>query len=165
VTATVQLERASDNTSSAILISSRATSRRPKRSVQTVLCTFEKPSTETGEVGDGLLRPQNKLSQDKKVLYKAALMTAEQEVKLGQAETRDIWSSMRIFFSPDLELSDGRQQAIEAGIIRLGGVVVVHDYCTRLRTRNTNSTYCVTDVRSPPQFILSLASPVRLHFF
>jgi hypothetical protein len=102
-------------------------SRRPKRSVQTVVCTFGKPSPETGEVGDNLLRPQNRLSQDRKALYKAALMTAKQEVKLGQAETWDIWGSRCILLSPDLELSDGRQQAIEAGIIRLGGVVVVHD--------------------------------------
>jgi hypothetical protein len=91
------------------------------------ILTFGKPSPETGEVGDSLLRPQNKLSQDKKALYKAALMTTEQEAKLGQAETRDIWGSRRILLSPDLELSDGRRKAIEAGIVRSGGVVVVHD--------------------------------------
>lgn len=91
------------------------------------ILTFGKPSPETGEVGDSSIRPQNKLSQDKKALYKAALMTVEQEVKLGQAETRDIWSSRRILLSPDLELLDGRRQAIEAGIVRSGGVIVVHD--------------------------------------
>ena len=89
--------------------------------------TFRKPSPEMGEVGDGPLRPQNKLSQDKKALYKAASMTAEQEAKLGQAETRDICGSRHILLSPDLELSDGRRQAIEAGIVHSGGVVVVHD--------------------------------------
>lgn len=88
------------------------------------ILTFGKPSP---EVGDSSMRPQNKLSQDKKALYKAALMTVEQEVKLGQAETRDIWGSRRILLSPDLELLDGRRQAIEAGIVRSGGVVVVHD--------------------------------------
>jgi hypothetical protein len=54
-------------------------------------------------------------------------MTAEQEAKPGQAETRGIWDGGRILLSPDLELSDGRRQAIEAGIVRSGGVVVVHD--------------------------------------
>ena len=54
-------------------------------------------------------------------------MTAEQEVKPGQAEMRDIWGSRCILLSPDLELLDGRQQAIEAGIVCSGGVVVVHD--------------------------------------
>jgi hypothetical protein len=93
------------------------------------ILTYGKSSPETGEVGDSLLRPQNKLSQDKKALYKAVLMTAEQEVKLGQAETRDIWSSRRILLSPDLELSGGRRQAIEAGIIRSGGVVVHDSQC------------------------------------
>ena len=91
------------------------------------ILTFGKLSSETGEVGDNLLRPQSKLSQDKKALYKAALMTAEQEVKLSQAETRDVWGRRRILLSPDLELSDRRRQAIEAGIVRSGGVVVDHD--------------------------------------
>lgn len=91
------------------------------------ILTFGKPSPETGEVGDSSLRPQNKLSQDKKALYKAALMTAEQEAKLSQAETRDIWGRRHILLSPDLELSDGRRQAIEAGIARSGGVVVDYD--------------------------------------
>ena len=54
-------------------------------------------------------------------------MTAEQEAKLGQAETRDICGSRHILLSPDLELSDGRRQAVEAGIVHSGGVVVVHD--------------------------------------
>jgi hypothetical protein len=76
---------------------------------------------------DGPLRPQSKLSQDKKALYKAALMTAEQEAKLGQAETRDIWGRRRILLGPDLDLSDDRRQAIEAGISRSGGVVVDYD--------------------------------------
>jgi hypothetical protein len=88
------------------------------------ILTLGKPSLETVEVGDSLSRPQNKLSQDKKALYKAALMTAEQEARLGKAEPRDIWGSRRILLSPDLELSDGRRKAIEAGIIRSGGVVV-----------------------------------------
>ncbi|KAI0246563.1 hypothetical protein BJV78DRAFT_1253485 [Lactifluus subvellereus] len=91
------------------------------------ILTFGKPSPEAGEVGDGLLRPQNKVSPDKKALYKAALITAEQETKLGQAETRDIWARRRILLSLDLELSDGRRQAIEAGIVRSGGVVVNYD--------------------------------------
>ena len=90
------------------------------------ILTFGKPSPEMGEVGDSL-RPQNKLSQDKKALYKAALMTVEQEVKLSEAEMRDIWGRRRILLSPDLELSDGRRQAIAAGIARSGGVVVDHD--------------------------------------
>jgi len=89
--------------------------------------TFGKSSRETGEVVDGPLRPQSKLSQDKKALYKAALMTAEQEAKLGQAETRDIWGRRRILLGPDLDLSDDRRQAIEAGISRSGGVVVDYD--------------------------------------
>ena len=91
------------------------------------ILNFGKPSPETGEVGDSLLRPQSKLSQDKKALYKAALMTLEQEEKLGQAETRDIWGGRRILLSPDLELSDSRRKAIEAGIARSGGVVIDHD--------------------------------------
>jgi twin BRCT domain len=88
------------------------------------ILTFGKPSPETSEMGHGLLRPQNKLSKDKKALYKAALITAEQEARLGNAESRDIWGRRRILLSPDLELSDGRRQAIEAGIVRSGGVVV-----------------------------------------
>ena len=60
-------------------------------------------------------------------MYEAAPMTAEQEAKLGQAETQDIWGSRRILLSPDLELLDGRWQAIEAGIVCSGVVVVVHD--------------------------------------
>ena len=91
------------------------------------ILTFGKPSPEAGEVGDSLSRPQKKLSQDKKALYKAALITAEQETKLGQAEIRDIWARRRILLSSDLELSDGRRQAIEAGIVRSGGVVVDYD--------------------------------------
>jgi len=91
------------------------------------ILNFGKPSPETGEVGDSLLRPQSKLSQDKKALYKAALMTLEQEEKLGQAETRDIWGGRRILLSPDLELSDSRRKAIEAGIARSGGVIIDHD--------------------------------------
>jgi len=89
--------------------------------------TFGKPSPETGEVGDGPSRPQSKLSQDKKALYKAALMTAEQEAKLSQAETRDIWGRRRVLLGPDLDLSDDRRQAIEGGISRAGGVVVDYD--------------------------------------
>ncbi|KAI9437338.1 hypothetical protein H4582DRAFT_2077772 [Lactarius indigo] len=91
------------------------------------LFTFGRPSPEMGAVGDSLLRPQNKLSQDKKALYKAALITAEQEVKLGQAEPRNIWGKRRVLLSPDLELSDDRRQAIEAGIVRSGGIVVEYD--------------------------------------
>ncbi|KAF8268967.1 hypothetical protein EI94DRAFT_1726344 [Lactarius quietus] len=91
------------------------------------LLTFGRPSPETGVVGDSLLRPQNKISQEKKALYKAALITAEQEVKLGRAESRNIWSRRRVLLSPDLELSDGRREAIEAGIVRSGGVVVEYD--------------------------------------
>ena len=91
------------------------------------ILTFGKPSPETGEVGDSLLRPQNKLSRDKKALYKAVLMTAEQEMKLGQAEKRDIWGSRRIILSPDLDLSDDRRHAIEAGITRSGGIIVEYD--------------------------------------
>lgn len=92
-----------------------------------IILTFGKPSSETAEAGNGSLRPQSKLSPDKKALYKAALMTAEQEAKLGQAEMRDIWGGRRILLGPDLELSDGRRQAIEAGIARSGGVVVDYD--------------------------------------
>jgi len=88
------------------------------------ILTFGKPSPEVGEVGDGALRPQSKLSQDKKALYKAALMTMEQEAKLGQSETRDIWDRRRILLAPDLDLSGDRRHAIEAGISRSGGVVV-----------------------------------------
>jgi hypothetical protein len=91
------------------------------------LLTVGRPSPETGVVGDSLLRPQNKISQEKKALYKAALITAEQEVKLGCAEPRNIWDRRRVLLSPDLELSDGRRQAIEAGIVRSGGVVVEYD--------------------------------------
>ncbi|KAI0278529.1 hypothetical protein BC826DRAFT_649275 [Russula brevipes] len=88
------------------------------------ILTLGKSSPDTDEVGNDLLRPQSKLPRDKRALYKAVLMTAEQETKLGQAETRDIWGSRRILLSPDLELSEGRLNAIEAGITRLGGVVV-----------------------------------------
>jgi twin BRCT domain len=90
---------------------------------------FGKRGPETGEAVDSLLRPQNKLSQDKKALYKAALMTSEQEAGLGKAKTRDIciWDRRRILLSPDLDLSDGRRQAIEAGILRSGGIVVDYD--------------------------------------
>ena len=91
------------------------------------ILTFGKPSPEIGEVGDGPSRPQSKLSQDKKALYKAALMTVEQEAKLGQAETRDIWGRRRVLLGPDLDLSDDRRQAIEGGISRAGGVVVDYD--------------------------------------
>lgn len=91
------------------------------------LLTFRRPSPETGVVGDSLLRPQNKLSQEKKALYKAALITAEQEAKLGRAEPRNIWGGRRVLLSPDLELSDGRCQAIEAGIARSGGVVLEYN--------------------------------------
>ncbi|KAI0292334.1 hypothetical protein B0F90DRAFT_1770582 [Multifurca ochricompacta] len=99
------------------------------------ILTFGKPSPEIGEVGDSILRPQNKLSQDKKALYKAVLMTAEQEARLGQAEPRDIWGHRRILLSPDLELSDGRKKAIEAGIVRSGGVAVEYD------AKSTDSEY------------------------
>lgn len=91
------------------------------------ILTFGKSRSEAGEVGDGTLRPQNKLSQDKKALYKAVLMTVEQEAKLGQAETRDIWGRRRILLAPDLDLSSDRRHAIEAGISRSGGVVVEYD--------------------------------------
>lgn len=91
------------------------------------LFTFGRPSPEMGAAGDSLLRPFNKLSQEKKALYKAALITAEQEVKLGQAEPRNVWDHRRVLLSPDLELSDDRRQAIEAGIVRSGGVVVEYD--------------------------------------
>ena len=91
------------------------------------LLTFGRPSPETGVAGDSLLRPQTKVSQEKKALYKAALITSEQEVKLGHAEPRNIWNRRRVLLSPDLELSDGRRQAIEAGIVRSGGVVVEYD--------------------------------------
>jgi hypothetical protein len=91
------------------------------------ILTLGKSSPDTDEVGNDLLRPQSKLPRDKRALYKAVLMTAEQETKLGQAETRDIWGSRRILLSPDLELSEGRRKAIEAGITRLGGVVVDYD--------------------------------------
>jgi hypothetical protein len=91
------------------------------------ILTLGKSSPETGEVGDGPSRPQNRLSQDKKALYKAALLTVEQEAKLGQAETRDIWDSRRVLLGPDLDLSDDRRKAIEAGISRAGGVVVDYD--------------------------------------
>ncbi|KAH9167946.1 hypothetical protein EDB89DRAFT_1994943 [Lactarius sanguifluus] len=91
------------------------------------LFTFGRPSPEMGAAGDSLLRPLNKLSQEKKALYKAALITAEQEVKLGQAEPRNIWDHRRVLLSPDLELSDDRRQAIGAGIVRSGGVVVEYD--------------------------------------
>lgn len=91
------------------------------------ILTFGKPSPEAGEIGDGTLRPQSKLSQDKKALYKAALMTVEQEARLGQTETRDIWGRRRILLAPDLDLSGDRRHAIEAGISRSGGVVVGYD--------------------------------------
>ena len=91
------------------------------------LLTFGRPSPETGVVGDSLLRPQSKLPQEKKALYKAALITAEQEANLGRAEPRNIWGRRRVLLSPDLELSDGRRQAIEAGIVRSGGVVVEYN--------------------------------------
>lgn len=91
------------------------------------LLTVGRPSPETGVAGDSLLRPQNKTSQEKKALYKAALITAEQEAKLGRAEPRNIWDRRRVLLSPDLELSDGRRQAIDAGIVRSGGVVVEYD--------------------------------------
>lgn len=91
------------------------------------LLTFGRPSPEMGAAGDSLLRPQNKLSQEKRALYKAALITPEQEVKLGRAEPRNIWGRRRVLLSPDLELSDGRRQAIEAGIVRSGGVVVEYN--------------------------------------
>lgn len=91
------------------------------------ILTFGKSRSEAGEVGDGTLRPQNKLSQDKKALYKAVLMTVEQEAKLGQAETRDIWGRRRILLAPDLDLSSDRRHAIEAGISRSGGVIVEYD--------------------------------------
>ncbi|KAH9051825.1 hypothetical protein EDB87DRAFT_672208 [Lactarius vividus] len=92
------------------------------------LFTFGRLSPEMGAAaGDSLLRPQNKLSQEKKALYRAALITAEQEVKLGQAEPRNVWDHRRVLLSPDLELSDDRRQAIEAGIVRSGGVVVEYD--------------------------------------
>ncbi|KAH8977291.1 hypothetical protein EDB86DRAFT_2908524 [Lactarius hatsudake] len=89
------------------------------------LFTFGRPSP--GMAGDSLLRPHNKPSEEKKALYKAALMTAEQEVKLGQAEPRNVWDHRHVLLSPDLELSDDRRQAIEAGIVRSGGVVVECD--------------------------------------
>ena len=91
------------------------------------LLTFGRPSPETGAIGDSSLRPQNKLSQEKKALYKAVLITTEQEAKLGRAEPRNIWGRKRVLLSPDLDLSDGRRQAIEAGIVRSGGVVVEYD--------------------------------------
>jgi hypothetical protein len=95
------------------------------------ILTLGKSSPDTDEAGNDLLRPQSKLPRDKRALYKAVLMTPEQETKLGQAETRDIWGSRRILLSPDLELSEGRRNAIEAGITRLGGVVVDCDtQCT-----------------------------------
>lgn len=91
------------------------------------LLTFGRPSPETGVAGDSLIRPQNKVSQEKKALYKAALITAEQEAKLGHVEPRNIWDRRRVLLSPDLELSDDRRQAIEAGIVRSGGAVVEYD--------------------------------------
>ncbi len=91
------------------------------------LLTIERPNPKTGAVGDSLLRPQSKLPQEKKALYKTALITAEQEAKLCQAEPRNIWDSRRVLLSSDLELSDGRRQAIEAGIVRSGGVVVEYN--------------------------------------
>ncbi|KAI9461073.1 hypothetical protein F5148DRAFT_1215805 [Russula earlei] len=105
----------------------RGLSTSPYEWPEPAILTHGKPSPETCQVGDDVLRRQNKLSQGQRALYKAVLMTAEQELKLGHAKRRDIWGSRRILLSPDLDLSDDRQHAIEAGIIRSGGVVVEYD--------------------------------------
>ncbi|KAI0271257.1 hypothetical protein BC834DRAFT_966777 [Gloeopeniophorella convolvens] len=89
--------------------------------------THGRPNTEDGDAGGSSLRPQSKFSQEKKALYRAALMTAEQEAKLGQAEVRDIWGQRRILLSSDLDLSSDRRLAVEAGIVRSGGVVVEYN--------------------------------------
>ena len=88
------------------------------------LLAFGRPNPEMDVAGDSLLRPQNKNSQAQ---YKTAFITAETEVKRSRAEPRNIWDRRSVLLSPDLELSDGRQQAIEAAIIRSGGVVLEYD--------------------------------------
>ena len=88
------------------------------------LLAFGRPNPEMDVAGDSLLRPQNKNSQAQ---YKTAFITAETEVKRSRAEPRNIWDRRSVLLSPDLELSDGCQQAIEAAIIRSGGVVLEYD--------------------------------------
>ncbi|KAI0056886.1 hypothetical protein BV25DRAFT_1813329 [Artomyces pyxidatus] len=76
---------------------------------------------------DDAARLQSKISGEKKSLFKAALMTTEQEAKLAHVEKRNVWEGRRLLLSSDLDLSDGRRLAVEAGILRSGGVVVEYN--------------------------------------
>ncbi|TFY62070.1 hypothetical protein EVG20_g6835 [Dentipellis fragilis] len=71
-------------------------------------------------------RAQSRLSGEKKTLYKTALMASGQEGQVARTE-RDIWRGRRILLSSDLELSDGRKDVVEAGIIRTGGIMLHTD--------------------------------------
>ncbi|TFY83276.1 hypothetical protein EWM64_g739 [Hericium alpestre] len=71
------------------------------------------------ESGEG--RAQNKIPGDKKAMYRTALMSVAQEGQMGRAVQRDVWQGRRIVLSSDLELSEGRKQAVAAGIARAGG--------------------------------------------
>lgn len=68
-----------------------------------------------------------RISGDKKMLYRTALMSPGQEHRLGSVDKGNVWQGRRILLCSDLDLSEGRRVAMEAGIARAGGVIVNSD--------------------------------------
>ncbi|KAI0318294.1 hypothetical protein OF83DRAFT_1116811 [Amylostereum chailletii] len=80
-------------------------------------------------LGDGTtdMRPQHRVSGDKKELYRNLFTTEAQTKDAPLGEAKDVWNGKRILLAPDLELLEGRKETVEMGIRRSGGIVVEHE--------------------------------------
>jgi hypothetical protein len=68
-----------------------------------------------------------KLTTEKKILFNSALWTPGKEIPLPPQGQRDVWKGRRILLSPSLELTAGRREAVQVGIVRARGVVVEYE--------------------------------------
>jgi hypothetical protein len=68
-----------------------------------------------------------KLAAEKKSLYKSTMWTPGKEIPPAPLGQRDVWKGRRILLSSSLELTAGRREAVQVGIVRAMGTVVEYE--------------------------------------